>query len=179
MDGVHKCQKSHCGKFYHQHCVSQLPNAVISKSQEEVAGDGQEGEDGQVHFKFVCPLHVCDVCGKGRESTKNRNQLFPCWHCPKAYHLNCIPPTCNYHEYLLLCPDHSHLELPRLPGWEESPSAASPGDGAGTEGEEVRSDGWLSMVFSTLLPRTKTPFRLPAPLFDEVHSKPQPFGHIP
>ncbi len=76
----------------------------------------EEGGGGLVKFKFTCPLHVCDLCGKGRE-TGARSQLWPCWHCPKAYHVNCVPPTCKYHDYLLLCPDHAHLDLPHLPGW--------------------------------------------------------------
>lgn len=121
--GVHKCGKPHCGKFYHQHCLSQLPNAQIARDQEEGqqeqgAGEAAGGEEGVVKFKFTCPLHTCDLCGKGRESG-SRSQLYPCWHCPRAYHANCIPPTSKYHEYLLLCPDHAHLELPHLPGWED------------------------------------------------------------
>lgn len=113
---MHKCGKPHCGKFYHQHCVSQLSNAQIAREQEQ--GPEQEGEGQVVKFKFNCPLHTCDLCGKGRESG-SRSQLYPCWHCPRAYHANCIPPTSKYHEYLLLCPDHAHLELPHLPGWED------------------------------------------------------------
>jgi len=119
VDGVHKCMKANCGKFYHAHCVSQLPNAVVSKQQQQqqqVQEGGEEAGTGEVRFKFVCPMHVCDLCGKGRGG----RELFPCWMCPKAYHLNCIPPSCKYHEYLLLCPEHSEeMELPRLPGWGE------------------------------------------------------------
>lgn len=122
--GVHKCGKAHCGKFYHQHCLSQLPNAQVAREQEEQEGQGGQGEDGTVKFKFTCPLHTCDLCGKGRESG-SRSQLYPCWHCPRAYHANCIPPTSKYHEYLLLCPDHAHLELPHLPGWEDDEAAAT------------------------------------------------------
>lgn len=69
--------------------------------------------------------------GKGKEASANRNQLWPCWHCPKAYHTNCIPPNCKYHEYLLLCPDHCHLDLPHLPGWDGD-------DDEETMGEEAR-----------------------------------------
>jgi len=193
VDGVHKCMKVNCGKFYHAHCVSQLPNAVVSKQQQEQQeGGGEEGVGGEVKFKFVCPMHVCDLCGKGRESGKNRRELFPCWMCPKAYHLNCIPPSCKYHEYLLLCPEHSEeMELPRLPGWgEEEGEEEALGGGGGMEGWEEggeRSEGWLSMVLTSLLPRGGReggrggvrPFRLPAALFDAVNSKPKPYGQIP
>lgn len=131
--GVHKCGKPHCGKFYHQHCVSQLPHAQIAREQEQQQqGPEQDGAEGQaVKFKFTCPLHTCDLCGKGRESG-SRSQLYPCWHCPRAYHANCIPPTSKYHEYLLLCPDHAHLELPHLPGWEDEPQG---------QGQD-NADGW-------------------------------------
>jgi hypothetical protein len=133
---VHKCGKPQCGKFYHQHCLSQLPNALIAKEQEQeqeqapaVEGEsGGGGGGGVVKFKFTCPLHVCDLCGKGRE-TGARSQLWPCWHCPKAYHANCIPPTCKYHEYLLLCPDHAHLDLPHLPGWGDDDEGGGGGGG--------------------------------------------------
>ena len=54
--------------------------------------------------------------GKGPESAHNRKFLWPCMKCPRAYHENCIPPSSKYHEYLLLCPEHCHLTLPRLPG---------------------------------------------------------------
>lgn len=198
VDGVHKCMKGSCGKFYHAHCVSQLPNTVVSKQQQEQLlqqhYDHQEGGKeegaGEVKFKFICPMHVCDLCGKGRESGVNRRELYPCWMCPKAYHLNCIPPSCKYHEYLLLCPEHSEeMDLPRLPGWgeEEGEEEALVGDGRcrGMEGWEEkgeRSEGWLSLVLCSLLPkggRSCRPFRLPVGLFDEVNSKPRPYGQIP
>ena len=35
--GVHKCQKGACGKFYHQHCATQMTHAVISKVQDEAS----------------------------------------------------------------------------------------------------------------------------------------------
>lgn len=124
---MHKCGKPHCGKFYHQHCVSQLPHAQIARDQEQEQGADDAEEEGVVKFKFTCPLHTCDLCGKGRESG-SRSQLYPCWHCPRAYHANCIPPTSKYHEYLLLCPDHAHLELPHLPGWEDEEDGAAGGE---------------------------------------------------
>lgn len=124
---MHKCGKPHCGKFYHQHCVSQLPHAQIARDQEQEQGADDAEEEGVVKFKFTCPLHTCDLCGKGRESG-SRSQLYPCWHCPRAYHANCIPPTSKYHEYLLLCPDHAHLELPHLPGWEDEEDRAAGGE---------------------------------------------------
>ena len=178
-DGVHKCQQRTCGKFYHAACVGQLPNAVISKQQQDGEAAAEAGEEGLVKFKFVCPMHVCDLCGKGRESAKNRSELYPCWLCPRAYHLNCIPPSCKYHEYLLLCPEHSEdMELPHLPGWDDgNAQAESRTAGAAEVGEH--SEGWLSMVLSSLLPRGKTAFRLPVPVFDEVNSKPKPYGQIP
>ena len=178
--GVHKCHSSNCGKFYHQHCVSQLPLAVITKKQDEVRSSDKNwlchsvcvhspstsldmnwstrysrkqtynskeklqllssnsfvlcmsaASAVSVFFRLVhihsslyrrhdvsnvfCP--PSSIVGKGKEQLKYRSKLFPCWHCPTAFHENCIPPLSKHHEYLLLCPDHSHHDLPHLPGW--------------------------------------------------------------
>lgn len=181
-DGVHKCQKPQCGKFYHAHCVSQHPNVTIAKHQQ---GEDDAAGAGSLRFKFVCPMHICDLCGKGRESGNNRNQLFPCWLCPRAYHLNCIPPACKYHEYLLLCPEHSEeMDLPRLPGWDEELETksvvrweVSAREGGATGGE---GGGRLSIALASLLPPRHLPaaFRLPTVLLDAVNSKPKPYSHI-
>ncbi len=38
--------------------------------------------------------------------------LFRCFRCPKAYHINCIPPGARFNTMCVLCPHHPCESLP-------------------------------------------------------------------
>ena len=49
---------------------------------------------------FVCGHHRCATCNneKGRSGA-----LHKCLTCPRSFHLGCIPPGTEFHEYALVC----------------------------------------------------------------------------
>ncbi|CAJ1074664.1 histone-lysine N-methyltransferase NSD2 [Xyrichtys novacula] len=68
---VRRCHVPHCGKFYHEACISSNPLTVLDNKG------------------FRCPLHACLSCHYGprtkQRSTKGR--LMRCLRCPVAYHV--------------------------------------------------------------------------------------------
>uniref|UniRef100_UPI0037E9A131 histone-lysine N-methyltransferase NSD2 n=1 Tax=Semicossyphus pulcher TaxID=241346 RepID=UPI0037E9A131 len=68
---VRRCHVPHCGKFYHEACISLNPLTVFDNKG------------------FRCPLHACLSCHYGcrtkQKSTKGR--LMRCLRCPVAYHV--------------------------------------------------------------------------------------------
>lgn len=86
---VVQCSEPNCGKFYHLDCI-------------KTANIKVEGEE------FMCPLHVCSVCGPGKGSSTKRRRLTSCTRCPTAYHAvtcvvaGCLPIT----PYHLVCKRH-------------------------------------------------------------------------
>lgn len=72
-------------------------------------------------FRFKCPQHFCSTCdvffnlGKHKNMDKNKSkntELFECIECPKAYHINCIPPGARFNSCCLLCDEHPDRILP-------------------------------------------------------------------
>ena len=47
---------------------------------------------------FICGHHTCATCDE-----KGRGVLHRCLTCPRAFHLGCIPPGTEFHEYALVC----------------------------------------------------------------------------
>ena len=77
--------------------------------QVEVA----EAEDEEERISFQCPYHFCDTChhfyGKRGGGPAF---LYKCLNCPRAFHINCIPPGSRYNSLCLLCPKHPQSFLP-------------------------------------------------------------------
>ncbi|XP_069833394.1 histone-lysine N-methyltransferase NSD2 [Dendropsophus ebraccatus] len=78
---VKRCSASHCGKFYHESCLRQYPNAIF---------DGKG---------FRCPLHHCASCLIPSHSNARtiKGKLMRCVRCPVAYHGGdlCITAGCT------------------------------------------------------------------------------------
>jgi len=54
------------------------------------------------HLAFVCGHHSCGTCGDKR-AAKGSSYLYKCHTCPRSFHLNCVPPGSEYHEYCMVC----------------------------------------------------------------------------
>lgn len=69
-------------------------------------------------FRFRCPQHYCSTCDHFFNTTKMdrtkkfHTELFECIACPKAYHINCIPPGTRFNSCCLLCDAHPNRILP-------------------------------------------------------------------
>ncbi|KAM3940744.1 histone-lysine N-methyltransferase NSD2 [Leptodactylus fuscus] len=78
---VKRCSASNCGKFYHESCVRQYPNATF---------DGKG---------FRCPLHRCASCLIPSQSNARiiKGKLMRCVRCPVAYHSgdSCVTAGCT------------------------------------------------------------------------------------
>ncbi|XP_056397227.1 LOW QUALITY PROTEIN: histone-lysine N-methyltransferase NSD2 [Hyla sarda] len=78
---VKRCSASHCGKYYHDSCLRQYPNAVL---------DGKG---------FRCPLHHCASCLVPSHSNARtiKGKLIRCVRCPVSYHGgdSCIAAGCT------------------------------------------------------------------------------------
>lgn len=84
-----KCCVPHCGKFYHEKCVSRSANAP----------------------DFVCKLHCCDNCGDVVTSPAKRKQLWRCFRCPKAFDVKHRPRDVHVlADGLFLCIRHTQEE---------------------------------------------------------------------
>ena len=64
--------------------------------KEEKDGSILETIDQEVQVaKFKCPYHACHTCAhyaKGQSRGGSGANLHKCHLCPKAFHVNCIPP---------------------------------------------------------------------------------------
>ena len=61
-----------------------------------------------------CPAHFCDTCyaSYGCDDKNALGALEVCLRCPRAFHVNCIPPGARYNSVCLLCPLHPDKALP-------------------------------------------------------------------
>lgn len=71
-NGLKKCEKAQCGKFYHHDC---LTNHLLSRTDE--------------NDKLICPLHICASCAEGNNRCPKAlsGRFFTCIRCPVAYHV--------------------------------------------------------------------------------------------
>ena len=92
--------------------ITDIPNsksAAVSTNRrrywESIVGD----------FSFKCPYHSCDTCSEFYHSgghQRDARPLFKCIRCPRAFHLNCMPPGTRFNALNLLCPLHPECILP-------------------------------------------------------------------
>ncbi|KAL3646057.1 hypothetical protein CASFOL_011237 [Castilleja foliolosa] len=87
---VFPCVSATCGHFYHPKCVSELifpgdENRAKILQKQIQAGD-----------TFMCPAHVCCVCGQGENKNVTELQFAVCRRCPKAYHRKCLPRKIHF-----------------------------------------------------------------------------------
>lgn len=61
--------------------------------------------------RFKCPYHFCAICHHYHGRVHSR--LFKCLRCPRAFHVNCIPPGSKFDAFCLLCPKHPDESLPQ------------------------------------------------------------------
>ena len=130
-ENVVKCSVGRCGKFYHNSCIDQMGYGKFFTGKDgkprvsaENAADAAAAtyESSRNHSKngsinssntnesaaeaaavaFVCGHHLCGTCGEKR-SAKGSAHLYKCHTCPRSFHLNCVPPGSEYHEYCLVC----------------------------------------------------------------------------
>ncbi|KAL8019236.1 putative Zinc finger, PHD-type, Zinc finger, FYVE/PHD-type, Zinc finger, CW-type [Plasmopara halstedii] len=89
---VRKCRALSCGKFYHQHCITQFPLARIA-----------------INTHFICPLHTCAGCNQSGA----QQEAVRCMRCPVAYHAKCLPDDCvrQISPKLIICPKHGNTRL--------------------------------------------------------------------
>jgi hypothetical protein len=122
-NGVFKCNRDDCGKFYHVSCLqgSEYEYQLLEKETEVPA----EEEGGEVtvitSYTINCPRHSCDTCtsfyttlksGKSAKQKAGSRQLWTCIRCPRAFHTNCVPPGTRNNENALLCERHEDVTLP-------------------------------------------------------------------
>ncbi|GAB2239620.1 hypothetical protein Droror1_Dr00025533 [Drosera rotundifolia] len=81
---VFLCINATCGRFYHPKCVTKLlqQDAASAAELERKIATGE---------KFACPIHKCNVCGKGEDPEDPELQFAVCRRCPKSYHRKCLP----------------------------------------------------------------------------------------
>ena len=113
-DGVKKCTRDDCGRFFHPKCLQELQEKFVSQisSNSILENDAQtkgfkEGE---------CPAHTCATCGTYERMGAGRgklHRLYCCGSCPTAYHWLCITPFCQANKSHVNCPDHFGGHLPR------------------------------------------------------------------
>uniref|UniRef100_A0AAV2MJP4 ATP synthase peripheral stalk subunit OSCP, mitochondrial n=1 Tax=Knipowitschia caucasica TaxID=637954 RepID=A0AAV2MJP4_KNICA len=92
-EGVKRCMKPLCGKFYHSDCIT-----TFSATQPNNKG-------------LRCPLHVCLSCHitNPLNSANSKGRLLKCVRCPVAYHANdnCMAAgSLMLANNSLLCPNH-------------------------------------------------------------------------
>ena len=84
------------------------------------------------HFK--CPHHVCDTCSdfyaSGGAALKKAyavgsTELFGCLCCPRAFHVNCMPPGARFNSLCVICPLHPEATLPDKDTFRASKNKAS------------------------------------------------------
>ncbi|ETW05697.1 hypothetical protein, variant, partial [Aphanomyces invadans] len=90
-----KCALEHCGKFYHPECLVEHPHTQV----------------GHKHKTLVCPRHTCDNCS----GKKGSEGLMKCMYCATAYHPLCIPPSCRFNNYAMVCGRDKAKKLPSIP----------------------------------------------------------------
>jgi hypothetical protein len=83
-----------------------ITTASVSLNAEEIAAWASLG-----NFSFKCPYHYCDTCYE-YYGNNGSGPLFKCIKCPRAFHINCIPPGSRYNSMCLLCPLHPEEILP-------------------------------------------------------------------
>ncbi|XP_034530197.1 histone-lysine N-methyltransferase NSD2 isoform X3 [Notolabrus celidotus] len=94
---VRRCHVPHCGKFYHEACISPNPLTVFDNKG------------------FRCPLHACLSCHYGSR-TKNRStkgRLMRCLRCPVAYHIGdqCVAAGSEMvSNTAFICTNHFHAK---------------------------------------------------------------------
>ena len=63
---------------------------------------------------FRCPYHFCDTCFPTYRNNdcSSLKELSPCIRCPRAFHINCIPPGSRYNALCMICPRHPFDIMP-------------------------------------------------------------------
>lgn len=112
--GVFRCSDIHCGKFYHQSCISANKHSRRFGKAKTMAAEEIE-EDDSLSWKaaFRCPRHICSVC----EDQRKGADLMFCLKCPESYHPGCVPPSARYNSVGLLCSKHPYDQLPKIPAF--------------------------------------------------------------
>ncbi|GAB2284736.1 hypothetical protein Dimus_019190 [Dionaea muscipula] len=82
---VFRCINATCGRFYHPKCVGKLLHRDDAAAAVELERKIAAGE------KFTCPVHKCNVCGKGEDPDDPELRFAVCRRCPKSYHKKCLP----------------------------------------------------------------------------------------
>ena len=93
---VTKCRLSRCGKFFHLGCIERsgfFESGLFSRRSLSASTNLSQ-------VSFVCGHHRCWTCDG---SSKRSGSLHKCLTCPRAFHVGCIPPGTEFHEYALVC----------------------------------------------------------------------------
>jgi hypothetical protein len=95
--------------------------AAASTTEGESSSSSSSSKSNLVpvnSFRFKCPQHHCDTCDsffartKMDKSKSKNTELFECIECPRAYHINCIPPGARFNSCCLMCDGHPNRVLP-------------------------------------------------------------------
>lgn len=102
-------------------------DVVNEEKQDDIKVEGEKddevkesiiitGEDSVIIRdvpNFHCSAHYCDTCSECyNKSLKVTTSLEACVYCPRAFHMNCIPPGARFNNFCLVCPLHPNRLLP-------------------------------------------------------------------
>ena len=185
---VTKCSVARCGKFFHRGCIdaSDMAHLFLHPSGKPRA----VGSSGQPD-SFVCAHHQCSTCFGDVAKGSRKAFMYKCHTCPRSFHLNCVPPGSEFHEYCLVCSKcikEGH-ELPPL--FTGTQSGHGKLGKARFEGDRSRPERALHFACranfgsqaSQVPPDPRRPgdlrhFRLDDRLLRDVESRPPVFQHI-
>jgi hypothetical protein len=144
---------------------SRTPARFRDDAAEPTPASAQKtkADEGFAQFELKCPNHFCDTChtlySKEAPSYGHNkyDSVHKCFRCPRAFHMNCIPPSSRYNAHALLCPNHPNETLPTF-----EPMTAQ------TQEPETKSGNGL---FSYLWDQMQLPLRPPH------HDKAADMGH--
>jgi hypothetical protein len=168
---------------------AKAPSRFRDDDEEEVAlTEGfakKKKEHGFAQFELKCPSHFCDTChnlyGPDKPPQYGHGKfhsLHKCFRCPRAFHLNCIPPTSRQNPHALLCPDHPHEVLPTF-----EPMSVSDVVVENSLQNGAFNQLWQQMILPLRAPCSdkiadKDHFRIPSAFQEEVNSHPPTFKVI-
>jgi histone-lysine N-methyltransferase SETD2 len=170
-DGVHKCQKDNCGRYFHHECVMNVVETKGYGTLRPYAGTLPTVPGAP----FTCPSHSCSVCTERRRGVK----IFKCIHCVNSFHFQCFPPGSRIDRDLLMCDAHRGVPMP----WSEEDGKALTKEEAahavksawGKIASAKKNKKLVAKMPSAKNKASNQHFRLDTSVLNSVESQPPPF----